>query len=542
MYSILFYSILSREWISYSIPETRKDTRKDFQVLEARLDNRFNLEHHLTALREKSWLKDLPMNIEPTQLLDWFEAQKMAIRAKLLFASLREVQQHVTPARFTQQTFATMFEQLVGLLTEIVPAREKWEQGLSTYQIRSLLKDITFEKPLLQSLQNDFEDLVAFDELKNQLSANEKIVIEKLFQEVQQWDEISFEKLFQNSLRLEWLSHLETKYPILRLVSTQRFEEMEHALQEAVVQKQKLTKQLLLLRVRERTYEHIEYNRLNNPITYRDLEHQVNKKKKIWPLRKVISTFHQELFDLMPCWMASPESVSAIFPLEKLFDIVIFDEASQCFAERGIPAMARGKQVVVAGDSQQLQPSDIYQIRWTDELNDSADVEVDSLLELSARYLSTVHLQGHYRSQSQDLIEFSNKHFYKNRLKMLPDFNDNPNQEPSINFIKVDGVWENQTNEIEAQSVVKQVVDYVEKYPDKSIGVITFNAPQQQLVWDRLENIFMEKQKPFPASLIVKNIENVQGDEKDIIIFSIGYAPDKKGKFNYSNKQNPVLI
>lgn len=506
--------------------------RKDFQVLEARLDNRLNLEHQLTALRVKSWLVDLPNNIESTQLLGWFEAQKTAIRAKLLFASLREVQQHVAPSRFTRKTFIETFEQLVELLKEIIPARARWEQALSPFQIRTLLEDVSFKEGLVQTLQNDFEDLVAFDELKNQLSANEKIVVEKLFQAVGQWDEISFVKLFQNSLRLEWLNHLETKYPILRLVSTQRFDEMERELQEAVVQKQKLTKQLLLLRIRERTYEHIEYNRLNNPVTYRDLEHQVTKKKKIWPLRKVITSFYHELFDLMPCWMASPESVSAIFPLEKLFDIVIFDEASQCFAERGIPAMVRGKQVVIAGDSQQLQPSDLYQVRWADESTDSPDAEVDSLLELSARYFSTTYLQGHYRSQRQDLIEFSNRHFYKNRLKMLPDFNESENQEPAINFVKVDGLWENHVNVTEVDVVVGLVVDYTDKYPEKSIGVITFNAPQQQLIWDRLEAVFAERQKTFPVSLMVKNIENVQGDEKDIIIFSIAYAPDKKGKFN----------
>lgn len=506
--------------------------RAHLQVLEARLDNRLNLEHHLTALRTKPWLAELPTAIDPKQLLSWFDAQKKAIQAKLLFTSLREVQQHISPTRFTQESFVALLEQLTSVLTEIVPAREKWDQALSLYQIRALLSDPSQKETMVQTLQTDFEDLVAYDELRSQFSANEKIVIEKLYQEIQRWEEEAFVKLFQNSLRLEWLNHLESKYPVLRLVSTQRFEEMERELQEAVVQKKKLTKELLLLRVRERVYEHIEYNRLNNPVTYRDLEHQVTKKKKIWPLRKVISTFHHELFDLMPCWMASPESVSAIFPLEQLFDIVIFDEASQCFAERGIPAMQRGKQVVIAGDSQQLQPSDLYQIRWSDENAESPDSEVDSLLELSARYLSTVHLQGHYRSHSQELIEFSNKHFYKNRLKMLPSFEGTNKGEASIRFVKVDGIWENNTNEVEAQAVVEQVLLHTEHQPEKSIGVITFNAPQQQLIWDKVEEAFAERQQSFPSSLMVKNIENVQGDEKDIIIFSIGYAPDKKGKFN----------
>src|SRR5690606_4328566 len=146
-------------------------------------------------------------------------------------------------------------------------------------------------------------------------------------------------------------------------------------------------------------------------------------------------------------WMASPESVSAIFPMESMFDLVIFDEASQCFAERGIPAMYRGKQILVAGDAQQLRPSELYQVRWVDEDIDSPDAEVESLLDLAARYLPTVHLQGHYRSKSLELMEFSNRHFYEQRLRLLPDRKIMNMENAPIVYHKVDGVWENQTNE-----------------------------------------------------------------------------------------------
>jgi superfamily I DNA and/or RNA helicase len=170
--------------------------------------------------------------------------------------------------------------------------------------------------------------------------------------------------------------------------------DLQSELEKLVEEKQTLSQEILLLRAREKAYDGVTYNRLNNRVTYRDLQHQVTKKKKIWPLRKVISSYREELFQLVPVWMASPESVSAIFPMEPLFDLVIFDEASQCFAERGIPAMYRGKQVLVAGDSQQLRPSELYQVRWVDDENENPDEEVESLLELSVRYLPTVHLQG----------------------------------------------------------------------------------------------------------------------------------------------------
>lgn len=531
-----FIRLLQWEWFSEDkfwlkrvmVANELEYNRKGFQRLEARLDNRLNLEHHLTALRTTSWLKNTPSAIDSALLLNWFESQKSAIRTKLLFNSVRELKSYANPSKISRYEFFQWMDQLKEMLQKIPVRRQHWENHLSASQIRNLLSDESQATLLKETLQHDFEDLVAFDALKNSLSVNEKTVIEKLWQNIQQWDVAKFETLLQNSLRLEWLNHLETKYPILRLTSTQQFADMEHELVEAVTEKQKLSKQLLLVRARERVYEHIEFNRLNNPITYRDLEHQVTKKKKIWPLRKVISTFYHELFDLMPCWMASPESVSAIFPLQEIFDLVVFDEASQCFAERGIPALARGKQVMVAGDAQQLQPSDLYQTRWDWE-SDLPDTEVASLLDLAGRYLPSIHLQGHYRSRSNDLIEFSNKHFYKGRLKMLPDFNDLANDEPAIEVVPVNGIWEQQTNLAEAAAVVERVLVLHKTKPEKSLAVITFNATQQQLIYDKLEKAFAEEKITWPHHLLVKNIENVQGDERDIIVFSIAYAPDKKG-------------
>src|SRR5690349_16138037 len=234
----------------------------------------------------------------------------------------------------------------------------------------------------------------------------------------------------------------------------------------------------------------------------------------------------------MPCWMVSPEAASAIFPMTEVFDIVIFDEASQCFAERGIPAMYRGRQLVVAGDDMQLKPNELYQTRWEDEDGDHPDLEVDSLLDLAKRYLPTVHLQGHYRSKSLELIDFSNRHFYEGRLQLLPDRNVLNRQEPAIEYQQVDGIWEDNTNMKEAEAVVERLVSLLTADADKEIGVVTFNSPQQNLILDLVEERFAKDGLAIPPSLFVKNIENVQGDEKDIIIFSVGYAPDKRKKMN----------
>ena len=198
------------------------------------------------------------------------------------------------------------------------------------------------------------------------------------------------------------------------------------------------SQQILLQRVRETTYEDIEFNRLNNRITYRDLQHQVKKKRQVWPLRRVLSHFGEDVFKLLPCWLASPETVSTLFSLETIFDLVIFDEASQCFAEKGLPAIYRGRQVVIAGDKQQLQPFDLYRVRWDDEGEDHA-LEVDSLLGLAQQHLMQVKLKGHYRSQSIDLISFSNQNYYDGKLRMLPSFARVNQNEPGISYQKVEG-------------------------------------------------------------------------------------------------------
>ena len=500
------------------------------RVLEQRIDTRLNLEHHLTSLREKPWLTDIPMDYRKDDLQKWFALQKLSVRAKLIFRSLREIKDIVNPETLSRKEFHALMRNLLDTLKDIPARKQEWLEVLSTYHVRKIILDEKSADQLKDSLRKDFDNLCEFDTLRANMAGLEENVVLKLHDHVGNWESPELEKLFSNSIGLAWIDHIEMKFPVLRSVSSLKMDELQSELQQLVFEKQELSLDILLLRAREHASENLTYNRLNNLVTYRDLQHQVTKKKKLWPLRKLISKYNEELFQLIPCWMASPESVSAIFPMESLFDLVIFDEASQCFAERGVPAMYRGRQVLIAGDGQQLRPSDLYQVRWTDESGEDADLEVESLLELAERYLPTVHLQGHYRSKSLELIAFSNRNFYGDRLRLLPERRSLNQQQPALEYHKVDGVWESQTNEAEACEVVRRVLDYIENFPEKEIGVVTFNAPQQNLILDILEENLSDMNVPFPETLFVKNIENVQGDEKDIIIFSVGYAPDKSGK------------
>lgn len=503
-------------------------TGAGLETLERKLDNRLNLEHHLTAIRKKTWLIDMPQDYDQSQLRTWFTRQKLAIRAKLIFNSLREIRKAINPATMKRADFINLMKECIAKVAGIPEKKQEWLKYITPFQLRQLISEPSLEKDYLKVLRKDFDSLCEFDRLRESLSDHERNVIHRLF-EAAGWNIEKQEELLQNSLRLAWIEHIEAKYPDLRSVSSRKMQEQQVELARLVDEKQRLSTDILLLRARERVYDRVEYNRLNNRVTYRDLYHQLTKKKKIWSLRKVVTDFEDEIFNVLPCWMASPESVSAIFPMKEMFDLVIFDEASQCFSERGIPAMYRGKQVLVAGDGMQLKPSDLYQIRWDDEL-DHPDVEVDSLLALVERYLPTVHLQGHYRSRSMDLIDFSNRNFYEGRLQLLPDRVILNQQEPGIEYCKVDGVWENNVNAVEAVTVVQRVIELVRMFPAKEIGIVTFNAPQQQLIMDLMEDLFTQSGMTIPSTLFVKNIENVQGDEKDIIIFSVGYAPDKRKK------------
>jgi hypothetical protein len=503
--------------------------KSGFRTLEKRIDNRLNLEHHLTILREKGWLLEIPSDFRKAPLQNWFLKQRLAIRAKLLFNTLRELRGLINVQRYSRPEFITLMRDVLTVVKDVPEKMREWQGHLTGYQITQLIQHPELVSIYRDTLHADFDSLCEYDRLKEQLTFYEVGIFSKLHDHLESWDSSSAEQLFQNSIRLAWIGHIETKYPILRAVSSLKMEALQTELRQCLEEKEKLSKEILIVRARERVYESLEYNRLNNLVTYRDLLHQVTKKKKVWPVRKLISDFHYELFQLIPCWLASPESVSAIFPMVPLFDVVIFDEASQCFSERGIPAMFRGKQIVVAGDEKQLRPSDLYQIRWEDE-STNPDEEVDSLLALTTRYLPTHHLQGHYRSKAMELIAFSNTHFYDGRLQLLPDRELINRGEPAIEYHHVEGLWEDQTNKEEAESVVRKIFEYGENCPGKSIGVVTFNAPQQMLIMDVLEAEATASGKAVPAALFVKNIENVQGDECDIILFSVGYAPDKTGR------------
>ncbi len=491
---------------------------------EEELDlNNENIAFQMGILSQIEMLREFSIKIlGKEQIINAHDLQQIVqnrIEIQELAASYRNL--HFVGKTFFEQVEKAEFDQKttewLDILELIDSQKENWNKCLSDTQVQDITP--TNEKDLLNYLERQFENLCAHDKLFDSLTASEK----SCFLQTKNKFEANFAENFQQNLIIHFLEDLEQKNPQLRDVSSLKIKIQEDELQQLISKKQALAKENLLIKLRENTYRNIEKNRLGNATTYRDLQHQVSKKKQLWPVRKIIEAFDDELFDLIPCWMASPETVSALFPLsdKPFFDLVIFDEASQCYAENGLPAMLRGVQVVIAGDSKQLQPNDLYRIRFEEESGDETLLEIESLLQLGAMYLPQTMLKGHYRSKSLDLIDFSNQHFYKNNLQLLPHFEEINNQKPGINYLKVDGLWQNNTNEVEANKVLDLVINIRKSEPEKSIGIVTFNFHQAELIAILCENI---------PHITVKNIENIQGDEFDIVIFSIGYGPNEKGK------------
>jgi superfamily I DNA and/or RNA helicase len=503
-----------------------RDDSPGLDQLTKRLDNRLNLQHQLTKLKGATWIKYFPETNDKETINVWFDKVELALNAKLLFSRFANFKEYFNLDQFSVAQFHDRIEQLAESLEELPKRRLEWNKYILPRQIDLLLVSESYYDALKATANSDFDGICEMDRMWDDFSETKTGAIDKLINSKATTIEGKV-AVFENSLKLAWIDHIERKNEILRTPSTLKFDQMIEDLQSAVEKKLELSEGILLQRAREKTYGPIEYNRLNNRVTYRDLQHQVTKKRRIWPIRRLMTHFAEELFNLVPCWMASPESVSAMFPMENLFDLVIFDEASQCFSEKGLPAMYRGKQVVVTGDQMQLQPNDLYKVRWDDE-EEGIEYEIDSLLGLCSKYLMQSELKGHYRSQSLDLIDFSNRHFYKGKLNLLPQFDIVNENKPGIEYHKVDGVWEQNSNVIEAERIVSIVQELKESDPQKTIGIVTFNAIQQGLILDKLEVAGCVSDE----SLFVKNIENVQGDERDIVIFSVGYGPNKNGKIS----------
>ncbi|VAX40897.1 DNA helicase related protein [hydrothermal vent metagenome] len=286
------------------------------------------------------------------------------------------------------------------------------------------------------------------------------------------------------------------------------------------------------------------------------LRHQMGLKRPSKAIREVISGMSESFSQLAPCLLMSPLSIAQYLPAEhSLFDVVIFDEASQITTWDAIGAIARGRQTIIVGDPKQLPPTNFFGRIEDDEDNEELedyDKDLESILdEATASGLPLIQLNWHYRSRHESLISFSNWNYYDNKLITFPSAV-TEDQAVSLKHLP-EAIYDrgkSRTNRIEAETLVADAIERMKSWintPEEdrlTLGVVTFNTQQQTLIQDLFDEAlrqspelewFFDDARIEPT--IVKNLENVQGDERDVMLFSITNGPDMAGR-----KSNRVLL
>ncbi|SJM65407.1 DNA helicase related protein [Agrococcus casei LMG 22410] len=274
------------------------------------------------------------------------------------------------------------------------------------------------------------------------------------------------------------------------------------------------------------------------------IRREAEKKRKHLPIRELVERSLDVIQAIHPCFMMSPLAVSQFMPSLKMFDVVVFDEASQILPGDAINAIYRGRSLMAAGDQHQLPPTSFFAASHVgDEEDGDEDManDFDSLLDLMKGNgnFSTQTLRWHYRSRHEDLIAYSNHSFYESKLMTFPSAISESN-DLGVHLVKVNGVYRRagaRDNPIEAVEVASRVIRHFQTRPGKSLGVVTFSTAQRDAVEAAIElarRDHPELDDSFgsdrSSGFFVKNLESVQGDERDVIIFSIGYGPDEHGR------------
>ncbi len=272
---------------------------------------------------------------------------------------------------------------------------------------------------------------------------------------------------------------------------------------------------------------------------------EAEKKTRHMPVRDLLSRTADVVRLVKPCFMMSPLTVSQFLPADYHFDFVIFDEASQVRPSDAANCIYRGRALIVAGDEKQLPPTSFFDAavgddsdEWDEDLPDS----FESLLNACrAGAMRTLDLRWHYRSRHEDLITFSNRSFYGNSMVTFPGAHESGNH-VGVEFFRVNGVYDRggrTDNAIEADLVAQRVLHHFETRPGQSLGVVALSQSQAAAIElaveearqarPDLDRFFTEDRL---GGFFVKNLESVQGDERDVMIMSVGYGPDQHGRLS----------
>lgn len=273
------------------------------------------------------------------------------------------------------------------------------------------------------------------------------------------------------------------------------------------------------------------------------LNNEMAKKKRFLPARELTKRASKALLEIKPCWMMSPLAVAQYINKGAItFDLLIVDEASQMTPENALGAIVRCRQAMIVGDTNQLPPTSFFKkfIASTDEDEEDDLTTEESILEMAnSVFRPRRRLRWHYRSKDPSLIAFSNKYVYDNKLVVFPS-PDIDSKTKGVSIRKVDGLYSSSTNPIEASEIANAAIEFMHNHKKMSLGIVLLNQPQRELVMEEMEFLiardpiaqeyieYWEEQNDELESFFIKNLENVQGDERDVIYIGTVYGPEQK--------------
>lgn len=421
------------------------------------------------------------------------------------------------------------------LLQSFLEKAEEQSQYVTYRQPAYYMQGVMKVNVLLQMHIDSCREYVLYSDMRHQLEVNGLSLLVNGY-ESQEYDlsdlGLILEKAYVSFVVESLMSDKES---IMKFTYASMMDVLD-SYRQATKEFQQLTKEELVARLSSRIPTTMS---LSNSSEIAILKRAIKSKGRAMSIRKLFDQIPNLLRRLTPCMLMSPMSVAQyIDPNYPKFDLVIFDEASQLPTSSAVGAIARGEHLIVVGDPKQMPPTSFFQSNNVDEEHlEKEDLEsiLDDCLALS---MPQLYLSWHYRSEHESLITFSNMQFYENRLMTFPSIE---NQKSMVKFVEVKGTYrkgKNRVNLEEAKAIVGEIKErlFDEKRCHQSIGVVTFNITQQILIDDLLMEAFREDKEfedranALYEPIFIKNLENVQGDERDVILFSICYGPDEDGR------------
>lgn len=543
------YRKIRKQWLDYRLPSYRDSLRVEAEYL-TRVDqinaDRKQLSDQATTARQ--YFGDLWQN----EISDWNSLEKYivwVVEFRTICNRYTLGQSVIDTAQWRSPDISAVAEleatiknvdQLLASLGEIIGWPDNYLRDAKFDEIRSRVRG------LAENLR-EAHQWTAFGTVRAQASQGlaEEFVILAMDGQIGFFD---LAPAFQRSFYQKWLATVvQARKPLLEfntLLHEQRIAEFKEL--DLSILNENRTR--LIRKVRDDIQKNLQEKAAVNAMPF--LRREIARQRGLSPLRRTLKQAGPAIRAIKPCFMMSPLTVAQLLDSSQpVFDLVIFDEASQLPSEDAVGAISRGRQLVVVGDPKQLPPTDFFGVmngQVSVTIGDDGDPiyeDGESILEeLMASGLATSRLKWHYRSAHESLIHFSNVSFYDSDLYTFPSVEFN-SEELGVSFEYIEnGLYEGKgLNLVEARRVVDAVEKHSKSSPSLSLGVGTFNLRQQIAIQDEIENrrrvnpeldAFCNQSNDEP--FFVKNLENIQGDERDVIFISVTYGKGPDGRLRYN--------